>query len=142
MNRRAGQLSLVERVLSLFTKMGPGEGRSVLLFALYAFLLLVFYYILKTTREVFILTEYPAEMAIYAIAAQAVLLLFIVPLYGLLFRVTTKIYLIRWITLFFAMNIAIFYAMGSAQMNIGFISYVFLEYLHQSRLPNPSFPSE
>ena len=126
MAKPKGQLSFIERGMSAFTKMGPGEGRGVLLFATYAFLLLVCYYILKTTREVFILTEHTAETASYAIAAQALLLGFIVPIYGLVFRATRSIYLIRWVTLFFAANIGIFYLMGSAQMEIGFIYYVFV----------------
>jgi AAA family ATP:ADP antiporter len=126
MNRPAGRLSPVDRFLSLFTKMGPGEGPSVLWFALYVFLLLCCYYILKTTREVFILTDYDAEIASYAIAAQALLLFFVVPLYGLLFRASEKKYLIRWVTLFFAVNIGIFYLMGSAGMEIGFVYYVFV----------------
>ena len=88
MARNGHPLSPLERAFSLFTKMGPGEGLSVLLFAVYAFLLLVCYYLLKTTREVFILTEFGAEAASYAIGAQAVVLLFIVPLYGALFRAT------------------------------------------------------
>ncbi len=125
-SKRDGNLTLVDRFLSLFTKMGPGEGKAVVLFALYAFLLLVCYYILKTTREVFILTEHGAETASYAIAAQALLLLFIVPLYGMLFRATRKLFLIRWVTVFFAVNIVIFYLMGQAQMEIGFIYYVFV----------------
>ena len=75
MARTGHPLTLLERLFSLFTKVGPGEGRSVLLFALNAFLLLVCYYLLKTTREVFILTEYGAEGASYAIGAQAVVLL-------------------------------------------------------------------
>jgi AAA family ATP:ADP antiporter len=106
--------------------MGPGEGPGVLWFALYVFLLLCCYYILKTTREVFILTEYDAETASYAIAAQDLLLFFIVPIYGLLFRASEKKYLIRWVTLFFAVNIGIFYLMGNAGMEIGFIYYVFV----------------
>jgi AAA family ATP:ADP antiporter len=126
MDRPAGRLSPVDRFLSLFTKMGPGEGPSVLWFALYVFLLLCCYYILKTTREVFILTEFDAEVASYAIAAQALLLLFIVPLYSVVARAGNKKYLIRWITLFFAANIGIFYLMGNAGMEIGFIYYVFV----------------
>ena len=126
MKKTTSGLSLTERLLSVFTKMGPGEGLSVLLFALYAFLLLVCYYILKTTREVFILTEHDALTASYAIAAQALLLFFIVPIYGVLFRAGGKTYLIRWITLFFAANIGIFYLMGNAGMDIGFFYYIFV----------------
>ena len=80
MNQSRHYLSTLERALSLFTKMGPGEGLAVVLFALNAFLLLVCYYVLKTTREVFILTEQGAEAASYAIGAQALVLLFVVPL--------------------------------------------------------------
>jgi len=126
MKKSTSGLSLTERLLSVFTKMGPGEGLSVLLFALYAFLLLVCYYILKTTREVFILTEHDALTASYAIAAQALLLFFIVPIYGVLFRAGGKTYLIRWITLFFAANIGIFFLMGNAGMDIGFFYYIFV----------------
>ncbi len=126
MNASKHGLSPIERLLSVFTKMGPGEGISVLLFGLYAFLLLVCYYILKTTREVFILTEHDALTASYAIAVQALLLFFIVPVYGVLFRAGGKTYLIQWITLFFVANIGIFYLMGNAGMDIAFIYYVFV----------------
>jgi AAA family ATP:ADP antiporter len=125
-SERRRDLSFIDRSLSLFTKMGPGEGKAVILFALYAFLLLVCYYILKTTREVFILTNFGAEIASYAIATQALLLLFIVPLYGMLFRASRPIFLIRWVTAFFAVNVVIFYMMGRAQMEIGFVYYVFV----------------
>jgi AAA family ATP:ADP antiporter len=126
MARTGHPLSPLERLFSLFTKVGPGEGRSVVLFALNAFLLLVCYYLLKTTREVFILTEYGAEAASYAIGAQALLLLFVVPLYGVLFRATDTTALIRWITLMFVVAIGVFYVLGRAGVEIGFVYYVFV----------------
>ena len=126
MSKPKSGLTPIDRLLSVFTKMGPGEGVSVVLFATYAFLLLISYYILKTTREVFILTEHDAVTASYAIAAQALLLFFIVPVYGVLFRASRKTSLIRWITVFFAVNIVLFYMMGSADMDIGFFYYVFV----------------
>ena len=126
MARNGHPLTPLERAFSVFTKMGPGEGVSVLLFALYAFLLLVCYYLLKTTREVFILTEFGAEAASYAIGAQAVVLLFIVPLYGALFRVTEPTALVRWITLLFIVAIGVFYALGRSGVGIGFYYYVFV----------------
>ena len=46
------------------------------------FLLLAAYYMLKTAREVFILTEGGAEVKSYSSAGQAVLLLGFVPAYG------------------------------------------------------------
>src|SRR5687768_1193481 len=50
------------------------------------FLLLAAYYVLKTVREALILTEGGAEIKSYAAAVQAVLLLAILPAYGLAAR--------------------------------------------------------
>ena len=111
--------------MSLFTRMRPGEGTSVLLYALYAFLLLVCYYILKTIREALILTEFGAEARSYATAVIAILLLFIVPLYGLLFRHARKVHLIRWVTTFFIVNILLFWFMARGGVEIGFFYFVF-----------------
>ena len=49
---------------------------------LLVFLLLAAYYLLKTAREVLILTEGGAEVKSYSSAGQAILLLFLVPAYG------------------------------------------------------------
>ena len=98
------RLSIVERFVSMFTKMRPGEGTSVLLFALNAFLILVCYYILKTIREALILVEFDAEVRSYATATQALLLMFLVPLYGVPIRTTPKLHLVRWVTVFFIVN--------------------------------------
>ena len=51
----------------------------MLLMTLVMFLVLAAYYMLKTAREVFILTEGGAEVKSYSSAGQAVLLLFLVP---------------------------------------------------------------
>ncbi len=126
MNAARHHLTPLERAMSAFTRMGPGEGVAVLLFALNAFLLLVCYYLLKTTREVFILTEHGAEGASYAIAAQALVLLFVVPLYGVMFRASEPVALIRRITLLFVVGIGIFYLLGHAGLPIGFAYYVFV----------------
>ena len=120
------RLSIVERFASMFTKMRPGEGRSVLLFALNAFLILVCYYILKTIREALILVEFDAEVRSYATATQALLLMFLVPLYGVLFRSTSKLQLVRWVTLFFIVNTIIFYIAASAGVQVGFFYFVFV----------------
>ena len=55
------------------------EAASALLMTLLMFLLLAAYYMLKTAREVFILTEGGAEVKSYSSAGQAILLLFLVP---------------------------------------------------------------
>jgi AAA family ATP:ADP antiporter len=126
MNEKKTGLSIVERFVSLFTKMRPGEGPSVLLFGLNAFLILVCYYILKTIREALILTEFDAEVRSYATATQALLLMFLVPLYGVLFRSSSKTYLIRWVTLFFIANTVIFYVAANAGLEVGFFYFVFV----------------
>lgn len=115
-----------ERFLSLFTQLRPGEGQSVLLFSLYAFLLLVAYYILKTLREPLLLVESTAEMKSYAYATIAVLLLLLIPIYGYVFRRAEKTRLTQGLTLFFVANMAIFYALGRAGVDIGFAYFVWI----------------
>jgi AAA family ATP:ADP antiporter len=72
----------LERFLTLFSPVLPGEGRTVLLLTLNVFLLLTAYYIIKPVREALILAEWGAEAKIYASAGQAILLLGAVPLYS------------------------------------------------------------
>ncbi len=119
-------LSLFERVLSLFTKMRAGEGRSAFLLLANAFLILLAYYVLRPLREALILTEFSAEVKSYATAVIAAILMFLVPLYGILFRHARKVQLIQWITLFFMVNLVLLYLMGVAGMQLGFIYYVWL----------------
>jgi AAA family ATP:ADP antiporter len=122
----ARDLSGLERVLSLFTRLRPGEGATLVLFALYGFLLLIAYYVLKTIREALVLTQFSAEVRSYAVGTIALLLLFLVPIYGMLFRHTRKITMVRWITLFFVVNIVLFWIMARAGMAVGFFYFVWV----------------
>ena len=61
------------------------------------FLLLSGYYLLKTAREVFILSEGGAEVKSYASAGQALLLLFLVPAYGAFASRVSRIQLVTWV---------------------------------------------
>ena len=115
-----------ERFLGLFTTLRPGEGRSVAWFFSFAFLILVAYYILKTLREPLLLEDASAEMKSYAYATIAALLLFIIPLYGVVFRRTRRTQLTRLVTAFFMLNLAVFYLLGRAGMNIGFAYFVWV----------------
>lgn len=119
-------LSLLERGLSIFTRLRAGEGVGLLLFTLYGYLLLLSYYILKTIREALVLTQFSAEVRSYAVGTIALLLLFFVPIYSMLFRHTRKIALVRWITLFFAANLLAFRAMAGLGMEIGFVYFVWV----------------
>ena len=69
---------LVDRLLSPFATVDPGEGTTALLFMLSMFLVLTAYSILKPVREALILKGGGAEIKSYAGAAIAFLLLFIV----------------------------------------------------------------
>jgi hypothetical protein len=68
-------LSPFERLLTLFTRMRPGEGRCAGLFFLHGFLLLFSYQILKALREAFMLAKFSAEIRSYAVAVIALLLM-------------------------------------------------------------------
>ena len=120
------QFTSLDRFFNRFTDLSPGEGKSVLAFFSYALLMMVSYYILKTIREPLLLTGSSAEMKSYAYAVTALLLLFIIPLYGLLFRHTGKQQLTRYVTGFFLFNLLVLYLMGRAGMDIGFAYYVWV----------------
>src|SRR5688572_7380595 len=104
----AGDRTLVERALSPIADVRREEVASALLMTLVMFLLLAAYYLLKTAREIFILTEGGAEVKSYSSAGQAVLLLFIVPAYGALASRVDRVRLVKWVTLFFASNLILF----------------------------------
>ncbi|MCP5118145.1 MAG: hypothetical protein GY953_45605, partial [bacterium] len=76
------RLGPLEQVLSLFTKVRPGEGATVVIMAANAFNMMALYYILKPIREALILSQAGAEVKSYASAAQALLFLLVVPAYG------------------------------------------------------------
>jgi AAA family ATP:ADP antiporter len=83
------------------------------------FLILGAYYMLKTAREVFILSEGGAEVKSYSAAGQAILLLGLVPAYGAFASRVNRTLLVRWVTLFFVSHIALFYLASSAGLPIG-----------------------
>jgi AAA family ATP:ADP antiporter len=120
------RLTPFERFLGFFTRLRPGEGRSVLLYFTYALLMMLSYYILKTIREPLLLTGTSAAIKSYAYAVTALLLLFIIPVYGLVFRHTGKRQMTRYITGFFLANLLIFYLAGKAGLDVGFAYYVWV----------------
>src|SRR6185503_11859737 len=56
-------------VLQSFTRLEAGEGRSLLLFFAYAFLVLVFYYIVRTLREPLLLVGWVTAFFIATLGA-------------------------------------------------------------------------
>jgi len=118
--------SPLERLLSVLSDVRPGESVGVLLLTLNLALLLAAYYLLKTVRESLILAESGAEVKAYSSAAQAVVLLAVVPLYGWIATHLNRNRLIRWTTLFFASNLIIFYFLGRAGIREGVVYYIWV----------------
>jgi AAA family ATP:ADP antiporter len=81
---------------------------------------------LKTAREVFILTEGGAEVKSYSSAGQAVLLLFLVPAYGAFASRVSRVRLVSWVTLFFASNLVLFVLAIGAGLRIGIVYFLWI----------------
>ena len=109
----------LERMLAPIADVHRGEAGGVLLMALVMFLILGAYYMLKTAREVFILSEGGAEVKSYSAAGQAILLLVLVPAYGAFASKVNRSRLVRWVTLYYASHIVLFYMASSAGLHIG-----------------------
>jgi ATP:ADP antiporter, AAA family len=118
--------SVLERVLSLFADVRSGEGVSTLLLALNIFLLLGGYSLMKPARDGLVLTEGGAEVASYSAAAQAVLLMGVVPLYGWIGTRVPRIRLISTSMTFFALTLVGFYVGGLAGLREGVAFYVWI----------------
>jgi ATP:ADP antiporter, AAA family len=115
----AGKKGPVDRLLSLFSDVRAGEGFPALLLTINLFLLLTGYLIIKTVREALILSEGGAVVKSYAAAAQALLLLVLVPLYGYVASQLPRIKLINGVTFFFVSNLIAFYLLGQWHVRLG-----------------------
>ena len=118
--------SLIERLLSPIAEVRRGEAASALLMTLTMFLILAGYYMLKTAREVFILSEGGAEIKTYSSAGQALLLLVLVPAYGAFASRVNRVQLIQWVTAFFALNLGLFVAALAAGLHIGIVYFLWI----------------
>jgi AAA family ATP:ADP antiporter len=118
--------SFVERALSIFSDVRPGEGGTVLLLFLNALNLMALYYILKPVREALILSQAGAEVKSYASAAQAILFIFAVPAYGAFAARVNRVWLLSGMTLFFISNLALFILAGQAGLEVGVAFYIWL----------------
>ncbi len=121
-----GGKRLVERILSPIAEVRRGEAASALLMALTMFLILAGYYLLKTAREQFILSEGGAEVKSYSSAGQALLLLFLVPIYGAFASRVNRVQLLQWVTLFFVANLGLFVLALSAGVRIGIVYFIWV----------------
>lgn len=110
----------IDRVLRLFSDVRSGEGITALLLTLNVFLLLTSYYVIKPVREALILTvEHGDRIKSYASAGQTILLLLLVPLYGLLADALPRRKLLNAVTAFFVACLVLFWAMARAEAPVG-----------------------
>ena len=119
-------LSPFERLLTLFTRVRPGEGRSAFLFFAHGFLLLFSYQVVKALREAFMLVKFSAEVRAYAVAVVAVVLMVLVPVYGRVRRRIDGERLLQAVSAFFALNLLAFAAAAAAGAPIAFGFYVWV----------------
>lgn len=105
---------------------GAGEWRAVGRFVAGLFLLLTAYYVLKVVREPLILATGSAVSRSYARAAQAGLLVAVVPLYSLLANRIAPALLVQYVFLFFILSLLAFVGLGRAGLPIGFAFFVWL----------------
>ncbi|HEX9726931.1 MAG TPA: Npt1/Npt2 family nucleotide transporter [Gemmatimonadales bacterium] len=102
----------IDRMLRLFSDIRAGESGTALLLTGNVFLILSAYYVLKVVREALILGQAGAEIKSYSGAAQAVLLLAAVPLYGAVAARVPRRRLINGVTAFFVGCLALFWLLS------------------------------
>ncbi len=120
---RSGPL---ERALRLFTDVRPGEAGTALLLTFNIFLLLAAYYVIKPLREALILAGEGAEVKSYAAAGQALLLLILVPTYGLLADRLPRRGLLNAVTAFFVLCLIAFYGLTKANVPVGVVFFLWV----------------
>lgn len=118
----------LENLLKIFTEVRADEALTVGLMASNIFLILTAYYLLKPVREALMSLEPRGpELASYAAAVMAVLLVPIVRLYGWLGERYARRDLISIVTGFFILNLAVFFLLAEAGTPyVGFAFFVWV----------------
>jgi AAA family ATP:ADP antiporter len=119
--------SLIGRFFGLFGDVREGEGTTALLLFTNIFVMLAGYYVCKTVREPLILLGGGAAVKSYAAAGQALLLMAFVPLYGWFASRVDRIRLLLGISLFFIVNLELFWLAGRAGVPfVGIAFYIWV----------------
>lgn len=116
----------LDRLLGLISEVRANEGTTALLLTANLFLLLTAYYIIKPVREALILVGGGAELKSYSSGFQAVLLLGLVPAYGVIASKFSRIRLMNFVFLFFASNLVIFYLLSKLAVPLGIAFFVWV----------------
>ena len=120
----AQKLTRFERLLALLTSVQPGEGRCIAALGLQAAALMAAYYLIRPVREALILTEGSAALRSYAVGAQALLLMLIIPVYSALLRHVDTSQVFQRVNAFFAVNLVMFSLLGVMGLRFGFVFFV------------------
>ncbi|WP_068546956.1 NTP/NDP exchange transporter [Thalassotalea crassostreae] len=113
-NNNSKRFTWIERLLASGADIKPGEGWNILLLMGSLFFLLLTAYLLKPVRDTLILVEGDAEVRSYAIALQVVVLIILLPIYGIFSRKYSSRSFMIFIAVFFSFNLLLFYFLGQA----------------------------
>jgi len=117
---------LMQDLRAFLTDMKNEDSQATIRFAIRLFLILLAYYLMKPVREELILDGGSAQIRSYALAGQAALLLFLVPIYSHVIKRLHGDQLFHIVTIFLAANIGLFYFLGSAGFDIGVAFFIWL----------------
>ena len=116
----------LDRFLRLFTDVRAGESGTALLLTFNIFLIFVAYSIMKVLREGLVLVAGGVDAKAASAAAQAIVLLAVVPLYGALASRVPRRRLINIVTSIFIACLGVFYALRLLQISVGIVFYIWL----------------
>jgi AAA family ATP:ADP antiporter len=117
---------LFAKALRPFAQVQPGEAVGAAAMMLGSFLLLSAYYLLKTVREPLILLQGGAEMKLYARAAQAVLMVGVVQIYGEIAKRVGRMKLLAIVFSFFVSNLLGFAILSRTTIPIGLTFFLWV----------------
>ena len=115
-----------ERLLAPIANVHQHEVHGVVLFALIMLLLMGAYYMLKTARESLILVHGGAEVKTYSSAAQALILLFLIPAYSALATRVDRARLLGAVTLLFVFTLIGLALFGRSLPQIGVVYFLWV----------------
>ena len=117
--------ALVARMLGVFASVRASEVVALLLLTANVMMLLGSYYLLKTAREPLIL-QGGAAVKTYASGAQALLLIPVAHLFGVLAGRMSRLRLMGAVTGFFVSNLLVFWVLQHAGVPIGVPFYIWV----------------
>jgi ATP:ADP antiporter, AAA family len=126
MKTPASARRLFAKALRPFAQVQPGEAVGATAMMLGSFLLLSAYYLLKTVREPLILLQGGAEMKLYARAAQAVLMVGVVQIYGEIAKRVGRMKLLGIVFSFFVSNLLVFAILSRTTIPIGLAFFLWV----------------